>query len=238
MSSGDIFRMSALAFVSLPRILLSTLFIIIVLVVLLAGGANRYSKQVMVQEKPDRVLLAWSGPVEAPMRDQIAGALDQYRNDKRRLIISLNSPGGSVAHGREVTKAILLAGNLRQIETFVDKDAICASMCVPIYLVGATRIADPKARFMFHEASMAIPGLDRIDRIDRTYREEITSRVKNLEHRMTDDIFLSDLDAPRVATDWRVQMRRKIAGRDIWLTGKQLMEQNSGVVDSLVFSSR
>ena len=28
-------------------------------------------------------------------------------------------------------------------------------------------------------------------------------------------------------------MRKKIVGRDVWLTGKQLMDQNSGVVDRL-----
>ena len=108
-------------------------------------------------KKRNRVVLAWSGPISAPMRDHIVAAIDKYKADTRHLVIALNSPGGSIAHGREVMEAIRKASRVRPIDTLVEKGGVCASMCVPIYLIGATRTADPGAYFMFHEASLRSP---------------------------------------------------------------------------------
>ena len=197
--------------------------------------ATLLTQHLSVIEKPDRVVIAWNGPVEAPMRDNLVAAIKDYRTDKRRLVISLNSPGGRVDHGRDVVEAIRMSANIRQIETFVGRGGVCASMCVPIYLVGSTRIADPGARFMFHEAKVLIPALGKISRYDES---ELAPVLKNLEKNATDALYLRDLDADRVNDNWRVEMRRKITDRDIWLTGKQLVDQESGVVDTLVFAAR
>ena len=110
-----------------------------------------------VREEPSRVVLAWSGPISDPMRDHIVTAIDKYKADQRHLVIALNSPGGSIAHGREVMEAIRKALRVHPIDTLVEKGGVCASMCVPIYLIGTTRTADPGAHFMFHEASLVLP---------------------------------------------------------------------------------
>lgn len=200
-----------------------------------SNNATLLSQHLSVIERPDRVVIAWNGPVMEPMRDNLVAAIKGYRTDKRRLVISLNSPGGLVDHGREVVEAIRMSANIRQIETFVDRGGVCASMCVPIYLVGSRRIADPGARFMFHEAKLVTPSLGRISRSERT---EFAPILKNIEKNATDALYLRDLDADRVNDNWRVEMRRKITDRDVWLTGKQLVDQESGVVDMLVFAAR
>src|SRR3954466_13888164 len=87
-----------------------------------------------VSEAPDRIVLGWSGPVQEPMSERLAAALDRYRADPRRLVLVLNSPGGSVEHGRKVVAAI--AARDRAIDTRVEKAGVCASMCVPIFLAG------------------------------------------------------------------------------------------------------
>ena len=38
----------------------------------------------------------------------------------------------------------------------------------------------------------------------------------------------------RVNSRWLTRMRTKITGHDIWLTGQQLVDEGSGVVDALV----
>ena len=118
-----------------------------------SGSKEAASRQTLsISEEPDRVLLGWSGPVQEPMSDRLAAALDRFKSDQRRLVLILNSPGGSVEHGRKVVAA--LRARKRAIDTFVQKAGVCASMCVPIFLAGTRRMADPDAYFMFHEASL------------------------------------------------------------------------------------
>ena len=218
---------------SLGKIALSLFGSSIVLVLLLLYGRDYKSlstQDLRIIEKPDRVVIEWNGPVQEPMRARIANALGRYRTDKRRLILSLHSPGGFVEHGREVANVIQGASNARKIETFIDKGGVCASMCVPIYLAGVNRIADPGARFMFHEAKLAIP-----ESVKKA--SETKMIVKSYERGATDDMFLSDFDMPRINREWRISMRHKIVDADVWLTARELMAQDSGVVDKLVFAS-
>lgn len=195
------------------------------------AGIRPTTQTLTVREEPSRVVLAWSGPISAPMRDRIVTAIDRYKADKRPLVLSLNSPGGSIAHGREVMEAVRKASQVRPIDTVIEKGGVCASMCVPIYLIGKTRSADPGAHFMFHEASLAIPEGKEISKMDR---KTISPVRKTIESLATDDLFLRDIGTQRVDARWLANMRTKITGRDIWLTGRQLVEEHSGVVDALV----
>jgi ATP-dependent protease ClpP protease subunit len=182
-----------------------------------------------VHEEPDRVVLAWSGPIQKPMRDQIAAALEKLAADPRRVVLSLNSPGGSLVHGREVVATIREAAKRRPIDTLVEEGAVCASMCVPIYLNGAQRKAAANAHFLFHEAKFdpsaeakAAPSKP----IDDTLR-------KTLEQIFTADLYENDIGGQRVNAQWLAEMRKKIQGRDVWVSGQQLMDEGSGVVDAL-----
>ena len=163
-----------------------------------------------VREEPSRVVLAWSGPISDLMRAHIVTA---------------------IAHGREVMEAIRKALRGHPIDTLVEKGGVCASMCVPIYLIGTTRTADPGAHFMFHEASLVLPEGKEISKIDR---EAISPVRKTIESLATDDLFQRDIGTQRVDARWLTSMRTKITHREIWLTGRQLVEEGSGVVDELV----
>jgi ATP-dependent protease ClpP protease subunit len=184
-----------------------------------------------VREDADRVVLHWNGQVEAPMRDRFAEALEKFENDPRRIVISLNSPGGSVAHGHEVIRVIRKASRERAIDTLVEAGKSCASMCVPIYLVGAERFAQPAAKFMFHEVSFQLkPGMDRAVR-DQLSNPAIRRMAVN---HFTNELFEDDFGPRSIDARWLEEMRKKIRGRDVWLTAKQLMQQGSGVVDRLL----
>ena len=189
------------------------------------------TQKLAVREEPDRVVLAWSGPISEPMRDHIVTAIDKYKADTRHLVLALNSPGGSIAHGRQVMEAIRKVSHVRSIDTLVEKGGVCASMCVPIYLIGSTRTADPAAHFMFHEASLEFPEGKDISKIDQ---ERISPIRKSLESLATDDLFLRDIGTQRVDARWLTRMRTKITNREVWLTGRQLVDEGSGVVDALV----
>ena len=177
------------------------------------------------QEEKDRVVLAWSGPIAEPMRDEFAAVVEQFKGDPRRFVLSLNSPGGSVQQGREVVAAMREAAKTREIDTVVAAGGVCASMCVPIYLIGQNRAAHPSAHFMFHEASLD-PTAVKTSELNANLR-------KTLEAGFTDMLFETDFAAPRVNPRWLARMRGEIAGRDIWKNGRQLVDEGSGVIDAL-----
>lgn len=191
--------------------------------------------KLMVRDERDRVVLAWSGPIERPMRDEVVAALDRLRDDRRRIVIALNSPGGSVVEGRETMAAIRDAAQTHEIDTLVEQGAACASMCVAIYLVGSHRMAGSSAHFMFHEAhldpSNVTPSGLKMATLDAHLREAVEKGV-------TDLLFDNDYRGPRVNARWLAGVRSRIPGREIWLNAQQLMDENSGVVDALVEDGR
>ena len=201
-----------------------------------SGSADVASRQTLsISEEPDRIVLGWSGPVQEPMRERLAAALDRYKKDPRRLVLVLNSPGGSVEHGRTVVAAI----RGRAIDTLVQKAGVCASMCVPIFLAGRERTADPEAYFMFHQASLDRSAQEDLKRreLSDSERVVISQVVEITETAATDDLYKNDFDIRGVKPAWLAMMRKRIAGRDVWMSGQQLVDEGSGIVDSLVRTS-
>ncbi|MBR0926080.1 ATP-dependent Clp protease proteolytic subunit [Bradyrhizobium diazoefficiens] len=199
-----------------------------------SGSREAASCQTLsISEEPDRILLGWSGPVQEPMNERVGAALDQFKSDQRRLVLVLNSPGGSIEHGRKVVAAIRARN--RAMDTFVQKAGVCASMCVPIFLAGTKRVADPDAYFMFHEASLTGSARDMMKRqeLGEANRAVVAEVVKTVETQATDDLFHKDMGIRRVNTAWLAGLRKKIPGRDIWMSAQQLVDEGSGVVDSL-----
>ena len=204
--------------------------------VLAAANSGSGTKSVIdkpkfaVREEPTRIVLTWSGPVAEPMRDDVSAALDRFKADRRRIVIALNSPGGSIAHGRTVAAAIHNASQAHLIDTVVEQGGVCASMCVPIYLAGAQRLAHPAARFMFHMASLepAAPVPARDDEV------AVSQYRKIIETVVTDDLYEKDIGTHGVNAAWLARMRTRIDGRDVWVTGQQLVDEGSGIVDKLV----
>lgn len=212
-----------------------------------SGSGNVAARQTLsVKEEPDRIVLGWSGPVHEPMSENFAAALDRYKSDQRRLVLILNSPGGSIEEGRKVVAAIRARD--RGIDTFIQKAGVCASMCVPIFLAGAERMADPEALFMFHETSLTSSARETVkESVKENVRENnkrqqipaseeaaAAETLKAINTQVTDDFFRNDFGIRGVNKAWLAGMRKKIPGRDIWISGQQLVDEGSGIVDRLV----
>src|SRR4051794_8169772 len=161
------------------------------------------------------------------MSERIAAAFDRYKADRRRLVLILNSPGGSIDQGRKVVAAIRARD--RAIDTLVQKAGVCASMCVPIFLAGAERTADPEAYFMFHQASLTNDARETIKRQQFGESETVafSQALKAIEAHVTDDFFRNDIGIRGVNRAWLGRMRAKIPGRDIWMSGQQLVDEGS-----------
>lgn len=212
-----------------------------------SGSGNVAARQTLtIKEEPDRIVLGWSGPVQEPMSERVAAAFERYKADRRRLVLILNSPGGSIEQGRRVVAAIRARD--RGIDTFVQKAGVCASMCVPIFLAGTERMADPEALFMFHQASLDSSGRETLkESVKENVRENnkrqqvpaseeaaFSETLKAIETQVTNDFFRNDIGIRGVNKAWLATMRKKIPGRDVWISGQQLVDEGSGIVDRLV----
>ncbi|MBR0754715.1 ATP-dependent Clp protease proteolytic subunit [Bradyrhizobium jicamae] len=204
-----------------------------------SGSKDVASRQTLsVNEEADRIVLGWSGPVQEPMSEHLTAAFDRYGADRRRLVLVLNSPGGSVEHGRKVVAAIRARD--RAIDTLVQKAGVCASMCVPIFLAGSRRIADPEAYFMFHQVSLNSSAKENIKEngkgreLSDVEKASYARVVKSIETQVTDEFFRNDIGIRGVNVAWLARMRQKISGRDVWMSGQQLVDEGSGIIDSLV----
>ena len=52
----------------------------------------------------------------------------------------------------------------------------------------------------------------------------LSQTVKIIETQVTDEFFRGDIGIRGVSLVWLVRMREKISGRDIWMSGQQLVD--------------
>ena len=174
-----------------------------------------------ITQREDAVVLAWSHGIESPMAARFADAFDAWKDETSRFIIELDSPGGALAEGRLVIEEIEKIRRTHRVDTYVGSGAECLSMCVPIYLKGASRAAAPDALFMFHEPLS----------YDLITDERVSK--PGFEQRMTSDRFFARYFVNSAMNpSWREKLRIAWKSRDLWFTGQELVAQESGVVQS------
>ena len=196
-------------------------------VFLLRANEQKYladEGRLVVREDParDAVILSWSSPVGAPMARRIEEAYRKYGNDTSIFVIDLNSPGGTVAEGKRVVQLLDRVARTHRVETRVGAGGDCLSMCVPIFLTGETRVAAANARFMFHEPAS-------YDSFTGERANEPSFERRFAADRFFDRYFENSPMTPA----WRAQLERDWVGREVWKTGEELWEENSGVLTAL-----
>lgn len=173
----------------------------------------------------DTVYLRWRGKIEAPMASRIAEAFDRHKAETHTFILSLSSPGGSLDQGAEVVRLLRRIGVAHTLVTSVEAGAICASMCVPVYLQGQRRIAAADAEFMFHEVNFR----------DFFSKEEDRDVPKSAIGAETDRLFDKYFEAAGVPLSWISKVRADMAGgHEVWKTGRELFDENSGIVQQVM----
>jgi ATP-dependent protease ClpP protease subunit len=183
---------------------------------------GRGNLEVITDGAPETLMLSWSGEVRHPMADSIAKAFREHGGDRKRVVLVLDSPGGLLSHGNEVITELRRIGRTHALETVVENRSICASMCVPIYLQGQSRVAAPGARFMFHEVKVVDPLTN--ERQPQSERQKAANTFQFL------DLYFRPAGVPEA---WMKDVAVKIQGRDYWRTAKQLVDEKSGIVQHL-----
>ncbi len=170
----------------------------------------------------DAVIFTWNSEIDVPMARRFEEAFDEWKSKTRHIVIELNSPGGSLSEGGRVIDVIKKIKRTHAVETRVGAGGVCLSMCVPIYLRGARRIAAPSSLWMFHQPTT------------RDFFTDEKVREPEFETRMTAERFFnryfvdSEMDPA-----WRAKLEREWRGGDVWKTGQELVDEDANVVMAL-----
>lgn len=173
-------------------------------------------------EDADTVRLRWVGPVEAPMSARFREEIGTWASRKRRFVIDLSSPGGSLDQGAAVIRQLRELSRTHEVETVVRAGERCLSMCVPIYLQGTTRVASPRSRWMFHEVRF------RKDLTDEDAQVPVQAKI-----RATDKLFADYFTPAGVSQSWILVTRTAMRKGDVWRTGQALFDEKAGVIQKL-----
>ncbi len=166
--------------------------------------------------------LKWSSEIDLPMARRFYEAFEKWQGKTEHFIIRLNSVGGSLDEGRDVIAVMEQMKRTHRVDTYVGALEICLSMCVPIYLHGQTRIAHSSSRWMFHEPRS-------VDFFTNKDVKEPEFERKRMVVKYVEKYFVNS----PIRKQWLDRLLKQWRGKDIWLTGQQLVDSNSNVITQL-----
>lgn len=159
-----------------------------------------------------------TGSIAYPMAHELKEAFEKMSPESKRVLLHLNSGGGSVQEGLEIIGLLRLKKREGyKIDSTVHNGEICGSMCVPLFVQGERRYAGEVSAFMFH--GVVKHGFTNVP------DEERTRSLINLF-----------FDAG-VSRDWiSLMWERKAFSTpgSYWLTGQQLLNEKSNIVNFLL----
>ncbi len=178
-----------------------------------AAAAQDVQTEAVVEK--GALMLAYTGPVAPGMASFIAQEFLKNRNGTNRVVLILNSGGGSVEEGEQVIALLKEIRHTHRLDTVVLQGSTCASMCVPIFLQGKDRHVASASIWVFHEVTAQqranMPGATEI-----TADEDETFRL-----------FREYYIEAGVSPEWIKQVLNAIVGgKNLWLTGS-----DSGLVE-------
>lgn len=190
-----------------------------------AANAAGYSRSTLARSharlvvKPghrsDTVFFVVSGKIAAPLAREIEQAFEKNKDQVRRIVLKLNSGGGSVAEGKRVIEVLQRIRATHELVTAVDAGRSCGSMCVFLYAQGHRRFAASASLWLFHEVSHKDSTTHRVNRLDRTGWL-----------RLIDTYLIPAGVSPR----WIADLKQHAFGSDYWRTGEALVRERSGLV--------
>lgn len=165
--------------------------------------------------RPDTIIMTFSGKIRAPLADEIAKAFESHKATTKRILLTLNSGGGSVKEGKRVIELLTRIKATHQLDTFVKAGGRCGSMCVFLYAQGHKRYAASASLWLFHEVSFTDKKTNNIYKLDRAKWIELI------------DAYLAPAGVSPV---WLDDLKKHAFATDYWRTGDALLREKSGLI--------
>ena len=164
--------------------------------------------------------LRWEGSIAQQMAADIAAEFDRHKRHVSKVSLSLHSCGGAM-HDMQRTIAMLeQIKATHELATVVDRGDLCGSACVPIFLTGTRRVAALTSSFFFHPVVVR--------------KEDPGMPDTGLRSQQTDEVIRRYFAQPGVSNDWIQFLRRTLRTHDLWQSGRDLWESNSGMLTEML----
>lgn len=182
----------------------------------LVPGEVKYFESRNASDQPLDVIEI-NGTIAYPMADLFQAELAKTHQG-RALLVRLNSPGGSNEQGNKI---IQMLQDKRQdgtvLDTSVENGTVCASMCVPLFMQGRKRYGGEGSLFMFHGATQP--------------------SFSNIPHPLVTEDVIQTMIRAGMSSEW-IQKRRQegVFSKPgaYWISGRELFDQNAGVITKLI----
>lgn len=166
----------------------------------------------------DTVVLRVTGPIVPPMARDLAAAWEAAGDGRDRLLLDLDSPGGSLGEAEAIIAALAAIRTEARVDSLVRHGALCASACIAVFVQGEDRAAGGASAWLFHGAcrdpASNVPSLALTERYLAILREA-----------GVDDRFLCDLVAEGYVT----------TPGQLWLSGYELVHvHHAGIITRLL----
>jgi hypothetical protein len=157
------------------------------------------------------------------MATQISEAFEARRAYATRVVLILDSGGGSVAEGERVIDVLGRIKQTHQLMTAVDHGQKCGSMCVFIFVQGHERVGALTSAWLFHEVSRLDPKTKQITMLNRPRWEQLIDKY---------------FRPAGISEAWIADMKQYTFESDYWQTGADLMQSSSGIINKSLGNHR
>ena len=172
----------------------------------------------------NKLLLKWHGTVTEAMAPAIAAEFDTHRLRTKTVELSLQSCGGRTDYMAAVIGVLHHIKATHKLTTVVERGAMCASACIPIFLASDRRTAALSSVWFFH----------------RSWRHQLVGDVDGVITRRPGRSslarFLEQYYASAgVSRGWLAGLKDIIEnGSGYWQTGRDLWGDKSGIITETI----
>ncbi len=175
-------------------------------------------------KKHSMVRIIWTGKIAKPMARQLNQQIRKWHASAQNgFELLLNSRGGHMSEGRRVIRLLRQLKQTRSLKTVVRPGHICGSSCIPIFLQGEQRSASASTLWLLHEVS----------KTDKKSKKLIALRPAK-----TQQYFKEYFLPAGVPQSWIDMITRKIRGKDLWWTGRQIYQSGSHFITNRLGNTR
>jgi len=167
------------------------------------------------------LFIRYDGRITRKTAGHLRRIFRKYGPSSYRVILILNSGGGSVVGGERAIHVLQMIKRTHRLSTAVMPGRRCGSMCVPIFLQGQQRYAARTSIFLLHEVTGRLRNGRKVTKPGETMR-----------------LFRRYYLPAGVSVKWLNAILPKLKNSNYWFSGRDLLENKTGVITDVLKSNR